>query len=130
MAYTEVTKENFEDLINNNDTVIIDYWAPWCGPCRSFGPIFEKVSEDHDDIVFGKCNTEEQQAIAYSLKIQSIPTLMVFREKILIFRQAGALPEPAFRELVDKVKSLDMDEVRAEIKKQEEEEKNKADQES
>ncbi len=119
MALSEITAENFNETIESNDTVFIDFWAPWCGPCRAFGPVFEKVAEANPEAAFVKCNTEEQRDLAGALRIQSIPTLMVFRDQILIFRQAGALPEPAFAELVAKVKELDMDEVRAEIAKAE-----------
>lgn len=119
MAVVELTKDNFEETINNNDFVIVDFWAPWCGPCRSFAPTYERVSEDHPDIVFAKINTEEEQEIAAHFQIRSIPTLMIFREKVIIFSQPGALPEGAFRDLVEKAAELDM----AEVHKQIEEEK-------
>ena len=115
MAVVELNKDNFEETINNNDFIIVDFWAPWCGPCRSFAPTYEKVSEDHPDIVFAKVNTEEEQDIAAYFQIRSIPTLMIFREKVIIFSEAGALPEGAFRELVNKAGELDMDEVRKQI---------------
>jgi thioredoxin 1 len=95
--------------------VIVDFWAPWCGPCKSFAPTYEKVSADHPDIVFAKVNTEEQQQVAAHFQIRSIPTLMIFRDQIIIFSQAGALPEGAFRDLVQKAGELDMDEVRKQI---------------
>ncbi len=118
MAVVNLTKENLEDTINNNDMVIIDFWAEWCGPCKSFGPTFEKVAEDHDNIVFAKINTEEQQELAAMFQIRSIPTLMMFREQIIIFKEAGALPESALREVVERVQTLDMEKVRADIEAQ------------
>ncbi len=122
MAVVELTKENFEQTINNNDFVIVDYWAPWCGPCRSFAPTYEKVSEDHPEIVFAKLNTEDEQEIAAHFQIRSIPTLMIFRENIIIFSQPGALPEAGLKELISRASELDM----AEVKKQIEEERAKA----
>ncbi|WP_078120267.1 thioredoxin [Thiosocius teredinicola] len=115
MAVVELTKDNFEEVVTNNEFVIVDFWAPWCGPCRSFAPTYEKVSEDHPDIVFAKVNTEDEQEIAGHFQIRSIPTLMIFRDKIIIFSEAGALPESAFRELVTKAGELDMDEVRRQV---------------
>jgi thioredoxin 1 len=115
MAIVELTKENFEQVVTSNPTVIVDYWAPWCGPCRGFAPVFEKVSEKHPDVVFAKVNTDEEQEIASHFQIRSIPTLMVFREQIIVFSQPGALPQGAFEQVVDKVKSLDMNEVRKQI---------------
>jgi thioredoxin 1 len=118
MAVVELNEQNFEQTINDNPFVIVDFWATWCGPCRSFAPVFEKVSNDHDDIVFAKVNTEEAQGIAAHFQIRSIPTLMIFRDQVIIFSQPGALPEKSFRELVGKAKELDMDQVRADISKQ------------
>jgi thioredoxin 1 len=118
MAVVELTKDNFEEVVTTNDFVIVDFWAPWCGPCRSFAPTYEKVSEDHADVVFAKVNTEEQQEIAGHFQIRSIPTLMIFREKIIIFSEAGALPESAFRELLKKAGELDMAEVRRQVAEQ------------
>lgn len=115
MATIELTTENFQDTINNNPMVIIDFWAAWCGPCRSFAPTFEAESEKHTDIVFAKLNTEEQQEIAGAFNIRSIPTLMVFRDQIIIYSEAGALPAAAFGQLIEQAKSLDMDQVRADI---------------
>lgn len=112
MAIIELNGENFEETITGNDFVIVDYWATWCGPCRSFAPVYEKVSEDFPDIVFAKVNTEENQDIAAHFQIRSIPTLMIFRENIIIFSEAGALPEPAFRDLLEKAGELDMEEVK------------------
>jgi thioredoxin 1 len=118
MAVVELTKDTFEEVVTDNDFVIVDFWAPWCGPCRSFAPTYEKVSADHADVVFAKVNTEEQQEIAAHFQIRSIPTLMIFREKIIIFSEAGALPESAFRELVKKAGELDMEEVRRQVSEQ------------
>lgn len=115
MATVEVTMENFRELIDDNGTVIVDFWAPWCAPCRSFAPTFEAASEQHSDMVFAKVNTEEQQQLAGSFNIRSIPTLMVFRDQIIIYSEAGALPGPAFDQLISQVRALDMDKVRAEI---------------
>ncbi|MCP4125893.1 MAG: thioredoxin [Gammaproteobacteria bacterium] len=115
MAVVELTDQNFEDTVTNSDFVIVDYWAPWCAPCRSFAPTYEKVSEDHEDIVFAKVNTEEEQGIAGHFQIRSIPTLMIFREKVIIFSQAGALPESGLRELIERASELDMAEVHKQI---------------
>jgi thioredoxin 1 len=112
MAVVELTKENFEQVVTSNSTVIVDYWAPWCGPCRGFAPVFEKVAEMHPDVVFAKVNTDEEQEIAGHFQIRSIPTLMVFREQIIVFSQPGALPQGAFEQVVQKAKTLDMEEVR------------------
>ena len=115
MAVIELNEENFESTITENDFVIVDFWAPWCGPCRSFAPTYEKVSEDYPDVVFAKVNTEDEQGIAAHFQIRSIPTLMIFREKVIIYSEAGALPESAFRELVAKAGELDMQEVHRQI---------------
>lgn len=117
MAVLELTKDNLEETINNNDIVLIDFWAPWCGPCRSFAPTFEKVAEANPGIVFAKVNTEDEQEVAAQFNIRSIPTLAVFREQVILFMQPGALPESGLVELVDGAKSVDMETVRAEIEK-------------
>jgi thioredoxin 1 len=117
MAVIELNKDSFEETISNNDFVIIDYWAPWCGPCRSFAPTYEKVSEDFEKIIFAKINTEEEQEVAGHFQIRSIPTLMIFREGIIIYSEAGALPEDGLRELIKKASKLDMNEVRAQVEK-------------
>lgn len=119
MAVVELTKDNFEQVVTSNSTVIVDYWAPWCGPCRGFAPVFEKVAEAHPDVVFAKVNTDEQQEIAAHFQIRSIPTLMVFRDQIIVFSQPGALPQGAFEQVVQKAKALDMDEVRRQMQEQE-----------
>ncbi|MBL8519195.1 MAG: thioredoxin [Betaproteobacteria bacterium] len=115
MATLELTQDNFNATIENHDTVIIDFWAPWCGPCRMFAPTFEAVSEQYPDVVFAKLNTEEQQEIAAAFNIRSIPTLMVFREKVIIFSQAGMLPKSQFEQVVQKALEVDMAKVHAEV---------------
>ncbi len=119
MALKELSAENFEEEVNKNQIAILDFWAPWCGPCRSFAPIFEKVSKEHDDILFGKINTEEQQDLAAHFQIQSIPTVMAIKEGVVVFNQAGMLPEEGLKDIIEQLKNLNMDEVRAEIEKQE-----------
>lgn len=115
----ELNKDNFRDAVDNNDILIVDLWAPWCGPCKSFAPVFEKVAQENTDITFAKVNTEEEQELAGYFNVRSIPTLMIFREQVLIFSQPGALPESALNEIITKVKALDMDEVRKQIAEQE-----------
>ena len=118
MATVALTKETFNETIADNDTVIIDFWADWCTPCRSFAPVFEKASDEHGDIVFAKVDTEDQQELSGAFGIRSIPTLMVFRDQILLYNNPGALPAPAFTDLIDQVKALDMDDVRRQIAEQ------------
>lgn len=120
MAYTDLTTNNFNETLDSNEIVIIDFWAEWCGPCKQFAPIFEKVAEENPDITFAKVNTEEQQVLAGQYGIRSIPTLMVVRDGIILLNQAGMLPEEAFGKLIKHVKELDMDKVREEIAKDEE----------
>ena len=115
MAVIDITKENLEDTVLNNPTVVIDFWAPWCGPCRGFAPVFERVAQANPDIVFAKVNTDEEQEIAEHFQIRSIPTLMVFRDQIIVFSQPGAMPQGAFEQVVSKAKEIDMDEVRKQI---------------
>ncbi len=119
MATVELTKDNFEQTVNGNPMVIVDFWAPWCGPCRGFAPVFEKASESHPDVVFAKVNSDEQQELAGAFNIRSIPTLMVFREKVILFQQAGALPGQALEQVLTQAKALDMAKVREEIAAQE-----------
>jgi len=115
MATVELTKDNFEETITGNDTVIVDFWAEWCGPCRQFAPTFEKASGEHADIVFGKVDTEAQPELAEFFNIRSIPTLMVFRDNVVLYSQAGALPDHVLDELIGKVREVDMDEVHKQI---------------
>lgn len=115
MSVIEITEQNIKPIIEQEGTVILDFWAPWCGPCKSFAPIFEKASEKHGEVTFGKINTEQEQALAGSFGIRSIPTTMVFRDGILLFNQAGMLPASALDEILEKTMELDMDQVRNDI---------------
>ena len=115
MATIELTEDSFNSTVENNPFVIIDFWAPWCGPCRNFAPVYEAASEKYPDIVFAKVNTEEEQGIAAAFGIRSIPTLMVFRDQIVLYGQPGALPAGQLEQLIEQAKALDMDKVRAEV---------------
>lgn len=115
MATLELTKENFETTVSGDGIVLVDFWAAWCGPCRMFAPVFEEASDKHSDIVFGKIDTEDQQQLAAAANIRSIPTLMAFRDGILVFSQAGALPAPSLEQLIGAVRDLDMADVRRQI---------------
>ena len=118
MATVELTQQNFEETVNKNPMVVIDFWAPWCGPCKGFAPVYEKAAEAHPDVVFAKVNTDEQQELAGSFNIRSIPTLIVFREKVILFQQAGALPGAALEQVITQAKALDMTKVHAEVASQ------------
>ena len=115
MATVELTKENFEQVVTGSDMVVVDFWAPWCAPCRAFAPTYEAASERHEGVVFAKVNTEEEQELAAAFNIRSIPTLMLFREKVILYSEPGALPPPALEEILVKAKSVDMEAVHREI---------------
>ncbi|WP_038051911.1 thioredoxin [Thioalkalivibrio sp. ALJ1] len=121
MAVQELTQDNFESTITGNDIVIMDFWAPWCGPCQQFAPTFEEASEKHADVVFAKINTDEEQGIAGAFQIRSIPTLMIFREQIIVFSQPGVLSAGQLDEVLGKVRELDMEQVRADVARQQQE---------
>lgn len=118
MSTVDLTHENFEDVVKKNAIVLVDFWAPWCGPCRAFAPVYESASAQHPDVVFAKVNTEDQQELAATFQIRSIPTLMLFREQVILFSQPGSLPGAALEEILTKAKTLDMDMVRKEIAEQ------------
>jgi thioredoxin len=115
MATIELTKDNFEEIVTKHPMVIIDFWAPWCGPCKGFAPVFEQAADAHTDVVFAKVNTDVEQELAGSFNIRSIPTLMVFREKVVLYSQAGALPASGLEQLIEQAKAVDMTEVHKEI---------------
>ena len=125
MATIDVTAENFNDLIKNNDFVIVDFWAPWCGPCKGFAPVYEELSEKYPDIVFAKVNTEEEQQLAAEFQIRSIPTLMLFREQIILFAQPGALQGSQLEQVIEQAQGLDMAQVRKDIEQQQAEQATK-----
>lgn len=118
MAVVELTKDNFEEVVTQNEMVIVDFWAPWCGPCKGFAPIFEAASDNYPDVVFAKVNTDDEQRLAGHFNIRSIPTLMVFREQVIIFSQPGALPEAGLESVISQAKALDMAQVRKDIEEQ------------
>ena len=125
MATIDVTADNFNDIITDNKFVIVDFWAPWCCPCKGFAPVYEELSEKYPDIVFAKVNTEEQQQLAGEFQIRSIPTLMIFREQIILFSQPGALQGPQLEQVIEQANGLDMDEVRKDIEQQQADEATK-----
>ncbi|MBI2295569.1 MAG: thioredoxin [Betaproteobacteria bacterium] len=118
MATVELTQDNFEDVVAKNDLVVVDFWAPWCGPCRSFGPVFEAASEKHQDIVFGKVNADDEQELAGAFNIRSIPYLVFLRENVIVFAQAGALPADGLESVIRQARALDMERIHKEVGEQ------------
>jgi len=123
VAIVELTKDNFEDVVTKNDMVVVDFWAPWCGPCKGFAPIYEAASEQHQDVVFAKVNTDEQQELAGHFAIRSIPTIMLFREQVLLFSQPGALPAEGLQSVIAQARGLDMPQIHKEIAEQDAQQK-------